>query len=128
MLDNILVAVDGSPAADAALTHAIHRARRESARLTVVTAEAPIPSLAELAAHAYAGVADLLTARRFEAEAILERARSRVPDDVPVTTYVSTRRPCSSHPITAPLAFQKETSCSTTSSSPSTARTTPIGL
>ncbi|MEA2151384.1 MAG: hypothetical protein QOD69_3214 [Solirubrobacteraceae bacterium] len=173
MLHNILVAIDGSPDADQALTRAIELARSEHARLTLITAEAPIPGLADLAASAFAWVADIVAANRSEAEAILEHARWRVPDDVPVMTVLSPRPACGallsaidsgrhdlvvmgargrggrrsallgsvshhvldhssvpvviSHAEPAPRAPQ-EGSCSTTSSSPSTARPTPMRL
>jgi nucleotide-binding universal stress UspA family protein len=94
MLHNILVAVDGSPDADHALTRAIELAGREHARLTLITAETQIPPLADLAASAFARVDDILAANRLEAEAILESARWRVPDDVPVMTMLSRRPAC----------------------------------
>ena len=49
---NILVAVDGSPDADAALAHAAELARDQRARLTLVTAVPQVPATALLASGA----------------------------------------------------------------------------
>ena len=49
---NILVAVDGSPDADAALEHATALARDQRARLTLVTAVPQLPATAMLASGA----------------------------------------------------------------------------
>jgi nucleotide-binding universal stress UspA family protein len=84
---NILVAVDGSPDAELALTEAIDLAESERARLTVLTAVAQLPATAYLAAGEEVG--KLVEEALAEAEAILRRARERVPDDLPVTTVLS---------------------------------------
>jgi nucleotide-binding universal stress UspA family protein len=86
MFHNILVAVDGSPHADQALTHAIDLAESEHARLTLITASAELPATTFLAG---AVTCELIANARAEAEAILRRARDRVPDDLPVTTLLS---------------------------------------
>jgi nucleotide-binding universal stress UspA family protein len=84
---NILVAVDGSPDAEEALTQAIDIAESEHTRLTLIT------GVQEVAASTYlvAGemVAGLIDAARKEAETILGRARGRVPDDLSVTTVLA---------------------------------------
>ena len=78
MFQNILVAVDGSPHADQALTEAIDLADSEHARLTLFTAIAP-------GALGYSGsgeaVVAAIEAAEAEAETILQRARARVPDE-----------------------------------------------
>jgi nucleotide-binding universal stress UspA family protein len=91
MFHNILVAVDGSPHADEALTHAIDLAECEHARLTLFTAVVPPPTVTYYGGTGQA-VATVLEDADTEAEAILRRARDRVPDGVSVTT-VLTRKP-----------------------------------
>jgi nucleotide-binding universal stress UspA family protein len=88
MFHNILVAIDGSPHADQALTEAIDLAQSEHARLTLFTAIAPLPPLAYFGG-ANAAVTAVVQAAQAEAEAILRRARERIPDDVSVTTVLS---------------------------------------
>ena len=84
MFLNILVLVDGSPDAQAALSQAIDLAESEHTRLTVLTAIAPPPPVAALA-----GVDDLaIHGAETEADEILARARDQVPDDLPVATLL----------------------------------------
>jgi nucleotide-binding universal stress UspA family protein len=87
MFHKIMVAVDGSPHAGEALTHAIDLAESEHSRLTLMTAIAEIPGSARLMAGA--PLSDLIEGVSAEAEAILRRARDRVPDDVPVSTVLT---------------------------------------
>lgn len=87
MFHSILVAVDGSPDADQALTHAIDLAESQHARLTLITAVADLPAAAYLMAGE--ATARLIDDANAEAEAILRRARDRVPQDLPVTTKLS---------------------------------------
>jgi len=87
MFHNILVAVDGSPHSDRALTHAIDLAQTEQGRLTLMTAIAELPTTTYLTAGAV--VANLIEGARAEGEAILRRAVARVPHDVPVTTVLT---------------------------------------
>ena len=86
MFHSILVAVDGSPHADQALTEAIDLAACEGARLTLFTAIAP-------GALGYSGSGEAAVAAieqaEAEAETILQDARARVPDHVPVATLVT---------------------------------------
>jgi nucleotide-binding universal stress UspA family protein len=86
MFHSILVAVDGSPHADQALTEAIDLAACEGARLTLFTAIAP-------GALGYSGSGEAAVAAieqaEGEAEAILQDARARVPAQVPVATLVT---------------------------------------
>jgi nucleotide-binding universal stress UspA family protein len=88
MFRNILVAVDGSPHADQALTHAIDLAQSEHARLTLMTAVVAPPSLAYLGASGSAA-STLTQGAEADAQAILLRARERIPSDVSVTTILS---------------------------------------
>ena len=88
MFHNILVALDGSPAADRALTEAIDLASSEHAQLTLFTAIVPPPIGAYYGAAGDA-VTTLINDAREDAEAIVRGGRDRVPDDVSVTTVVS---------------------------------------
>ena len=102
MFQSILVAVDGSPDADAAIAQAIDLAEAERARLTLFTSVAmpPVevywggggPAAAEIAIHA-----------ETDAEAVLRAAVDRVPDDLPVTSILSKEpvRPALIHEIRA---------------------------
>jgi len=88
MFQNILVATDGSPDADEALRQAIDLAESEHARLTLIAGVPGLPSAAYfgLGGPAFAVIqADA----RSSAEAVLRRARDRVPDDLPVTTILT---------------------------------------
>ena len=90
MFHNILVAVDGSQHADRALTDAIDLAESEHARLTLFTAVVPAPTGAYFGASGEA-VAAAVRDAEVNAETILRRARDLVPDDLPVTTVLSTQ-------------------------------------
>src|SRR3954466_2523429 len=88
MFHSILVALDGSPHADRALTEAIDLAESEHARLTLLTSIQPPPALAYYgSAGAY--VKNVIEGAEAEAKAILASGRDRVPDDVSVTTVLS---------------------------------------
>jgi nucleotide-binding universal stress UspA family protein len=87
MFHNILVAVDGSRHADQALAHAIDLAESQHARLTLITAVTELPATTYLTAGGVTGT--LIEETRAEAQAILCRARDRVPRDVPVTTLLT---------------------------------------
>jgi nucleotide-binding universal stress UspA family protein len=95
---NILVAVDGSPDADLALTEAIDLAESERTRLTLFTAVSQPPATAYLAAGLDVG--KLVEDAHAEAEAILQRAWDRVPGDLSVSTVLSEQ------PIRAALMSQ----------------------
>jgi nucleotide-binding universal stress UspA family protein len=86
---NILVAVDGSPDADQALAEAIDVAEAEHTRLTLITGVAELPPTAYLMPGEETG--QLLENGHAQAEAILRRARDRVPPDLPVTTVLTER-------------------------------------
>ena len=85
MFHNILVAVDGSPDSDEALAQAIDLAQSENTRLTLMTAPAFIPSTVYLTP----AINTVLEDNRTEAQAVLRRARDRVPRDLPVTTIMA---------------------------------------
>jgi nucleotide-binding universal stress UspA family protein len=81
---SILVAVDGSPDAEAALRHAAALARDQNARLTLLTAIPPMPATALLASGAAPPRSEVI---RHYAEALRE-ATAALPDDVSVTTQL----------------------------------------
>jgi nucleotide-binding universal stress UspA family protein len=85
---NILVAVDGSPHADHALSEAIDIARGSRARLTIITgvAEPRTGMTMALAAGAAAGLGPALLR---EADRVVRAAADRVPDDISVTTILT---------------------------------------
>ena len=90
MFQNILVAIDGSPDADQALTQAIDLAESEHTRLTLFSAVVTPPAVA------YAGVsggvtANLIRDAEAETERILRSAAERVPGGVSVSTVLSSQ-------------------------------------
>jgi nucleotide-binding universal stress UspA family protein len=87
MFHNILVAVDGSADADAALVHAIDLAQGEHSRLTLMTAVGELPPTAYLMAGEETG--RLIEDAYHQAEAVILQARNLVPDDLPVTTVLT---------------------------------------
>jgi nucleotide-binding universal stress UspA family protein len=88
MFHNILVAVDGSPDANEALTQAIDLAESEHGRLTLITGVHKLPSVAYIGL-AGAPLTQMDADARSWAEGVLWRARDRLPDDIPVTTILS---------------------------------------
>jgi nucleotide-binding universal stress UspA family protein len=88
MFRNILVAVDGSANAEEALTQAIDLAQSEHARLTLIAGVTGLPSAAYVGLSGPA-FAVMQADARSSAEAVLRRARERVPDDLPVTTILT---------------------------------------
>jgi nucleotide-binding universal stress UspA family protein len=87
MFRNILVAVDGSPDAEQALTDAIDLAQSEHTRLTLITAVPQVPATAFLIPGVLteSAIADT----RAQADATLRNARDRVPDDLPVSSVLT---------------------------------------
>lgn len=85
MFRSILVAIDGSPAAAAALGQAIDLARDEGARLTLI---AVAPAHRWLLPSPY--IAPVPTEEELERQAqqIVDDAERLVPDEVPVSTIV----------------------------------------
>jgi nucleotide-binding universal stress UspA family protein len=81
---NILVAIDGSPDADAALAHAAELARDQRARLTLVTAVPQVPATALLASGAAPPRSEVI---KHYAE-LLRVAAAALPEDVSVTTLL----------------------------------------
>jgi nucleotide-binding universal stress UspA family protein len=88
MFHNILVAVDGSPDADEALTQAIDLAESEHTRLTLITSVHKLPTVAYIGLTA-APLAEIHAGARSCAERVLRSARDCVPDDIPVTTLLT---------------------------------------
>jgi nucleotide-binding universal stress UspA family protein len=85
MFQNILVAIDGSPDADQALTQAVDLAESEHARLTLFSAVVTPNAAAYLGGGA--GVAATLARdAAVETDTILRSAVRRVPDGVSVTS------------------------------------------
>jgi nucleotide-binding universal stress UspA family protein len=99
MFHDILVAVDGSPDADEALTQAIDLAESEHTRLTLITGVQKLPSVAYIGLTG-APLAQIDGDARAWAEGVLRGARDRVPNDIPVTTILT------EHPIRAALIDQ----------------------
>jgi nucleotide-binding universal stress UspA family protein len=88
MFQNILLATDGSPDSDLALTQAIDLAERENALLTLFSAVAGPPPAAYLGGGA-ATAATLARDAEGSTEAILREALQRVPEHVTVRTVMS---------------------------------------
>lgn len=86
MFHSILVAVDGSRAAGQALQEAIDLARREGARLTLITVAAPARIRIAIPPYVVPFVSDDELEK--EARRIVERAEALVPENVPVSTVV----------------------------------------
>ena len=99
MFQNILVAIDGSPDAEQALTQAIDLAESEHTRLTLITGIQKLPPIA-YAGLSGAPLAQIDASARSWAQAMLRRARDRIPDELPVTTILTDR------PIRAALIDQ----------------------
>jgi nucleotide-binding universal stress UspA family protein len=87
MFHNILVAVDGSPDAEQALMEAIDLAEGGHTPMTLITAVTQVPVTAYVTAGEEVG--RLVEDAYANAEAILRRARERVPDDLPVTAVLT---------------------------------------
>jgi nucleotide-binding universal stress UspA family protein len=87
MFHNILVAIDGSPDADAALAQAIDLSESEHTRLTLLAAVCGVPPAAYLMGGEGAG--QLRVTVYDQAKEAICRARDRVPADLPVTTVLS---------------------------------------
>jgi nucleotide-binding universal stress UspA family protein len=85
MFHDILVAIDGSPDAEQALTQAIDLAESEHTRLTLITGVQKPPPIA-YAGLSGAPLAQIDASARASAQAVLRRARDRVQ-----TTFRSPR-------------------------------------
>jgi len=88
MFRNILVAIDGSPDSDQALTQAIDLAESEHTRLTLFSAVVMPPSTAYVGVSGEV-VANLSRDAEAEAESLLRSAVERVPDQVSVSAVQS---------------------------------------
>jgi nucleotide-binding universal stress UspA family protein len=100
MFKNILVALDGSPDADQALTQAIDLAESEHALLTLFSAVVSPPSAAYIGAGGEV-VATLAHDAEIEGETVLRTAVQRVPAGISVSTWLSREpvRPALIHQI-----------------------------
>jgi nucleotide-binding universal stress UspA family protein len=88
MFRNILVSVDGSPDSELALNEAIDLAKVSNARLTILTAIVHPPTWAYSGINA--GAAQQVAGElEQEAKQILHDAEQRVPQEVSVTTVLS---------------------------------------
>jgi nucleotide-binding universal stress UspA family protein len=88
MFRNILVAIDGSPDSERALSQAIDLADCEHARLTLFSAVVAPPSVAYIGVSG-AVVADLIRDAAAETDTILRSAAAQVPDGVSLSTVQS---------------------------------------
>ncbi|MHB8689621.1 MAG: universal stress protein [Solirubrobacteraceae bacterium] len=88
MFRNILVAIDGSPHAERALSEAIDLATSNSGRLTILAAVPRPPAWATNPA-AVAAVQTLSLEFEEETKQTLQAAVDRVPDSVPLTKILS---------------------------------------
>ena len=89
MFHNILVAIDGSPDADQALTQAIDLAESEHARLTLFSAVVTPSTAAYIGGGGAMVVAAFARDAETETEKVLRAAVGRVPDGVSVSTVLS---------------------------------------
>ncbi len=88
MFRNILVSIDGSAHANAALTEAIDIAGPSRARLTLLTAVLKPPSWAGSTAAA-AAAGGLVEALEQESVGIIAQALERIPSEIPVTKIIT---------------------------------------
>jgi lipoyl-dependent peroxiredoxin len=86
MFRSVLVAVDGSDAAAKALEEAIDLARAEGARLTLISVAAPPRWVFAGGPIVVPLPVDEVLER--DAQAVVERAKALVPEDIPVSTVV----------------------------------------
>lgn len=86
MFHNILVSVDASPHAEAALTEAIDLAEISNARLTILTA---VEKPSAWTATAVAATEFLQPELEQEASDVLRRAVDRVPKSIPLTKILT---------------------------------------
>jgi nucleotide-binding universal stress UspA family protein len=91
MFRNILVAIDGSPDANEALSHAIDLAAAENSRLTLLSATSGPPAVAYATVSAAEVVAKGLQDAEQDARRVLDDALKLVPDNLAVTTLMSSK-------------------------------------
>ncbi len=88
MFHNVLVAIDGSPDSEQALTQAIDLAASQRARLTIFTAAVAPPATAYVGGGA-AVAATIAADAESEAARLLRAAVAQVPEEVSVRTVQS---------------------------------------
>jgi nucleotide-binding universal stress UspA family protein len=88
MFRNILVAIDGSPDSDQALTQAVDLAESEHSRLTLFSAVVTPPSTAYVGVSGEV-VANLIRDAETATETILRTAAEMVPNQVSLSTVLS---------------------------------------
>lgn len=88
MFHNILVAIDGSPDAEEALTQAIDLAESQHARLTIFSSITTPPAVAYTSVSGEVA-ANLARDAEADTEKILRTAVERVPDGISVSTVAS---------------------------------------
>ncbi len=85
MLRRLLVAIDGSPNSDLALSAAFTVAHRDNATLTLVTVEPDLVSAASMWSLVATPPPELQEETHEAAQKVLDEAIARLPDDVPAT-------------------------------------------
>ncbi|MGD1053317.1 MAG: universal stress protein [Candidatus Dormibacteria bacterium] len=93
MFHSILVPVDGSAHADAALTQAVDLARCQRARITLLSAWRPFVWYGGAVAPVGVDVEQLESEVEAETRNIAEAARGRVPEGIEVDTAIVCERP-----------------------------------
>jgi nucleotide-binding universal stress UspA family protein len=102
MFRNILVAIDGSPDSDQALTQAIDLAESERSRLTLFSAVVTPPSASYVGVSGEV-VVNLSRDAEAETETVIRTAARRVPDQVSLSTVLN------SEPVRQALIHQIKT-------------------
>ena len=94
MYRDVLIGLDGSPAAARALAAAIALADREGGRLTIITAVPPVAGWPAGPAESLTAAREVTAQLERQACALQRRALETVPRCLPVTTIVAHGRPC----------------------------------
>ena len=93
-LRRLLVAIDGSPSSELALSTAVRAARLDNAALTLLTVEPEVSTEAfRWSTTGSASAGDLQAEVHEEAERTIRDAVERIPEEIPVTTIHRFGRP-----------------------------------